>query len=112
MMVLSSSAFSTSRRYYSTATPPHTDTDIIEYLVQQRLQARKVRDFAEADRLKALLEAYDVVLVDFPYSKGGHTTWTFQQRHQEVPECSLMKLARYVVVTVFVFFTLMTPHLS
>ena len=92
-------SISTTRRYYDPTTPSHTD--FIENLVQQRHQARKMRDFVEADRIKVLLEqGYDVVLVDYPYSKGGHTTWSFLQGRQEISECSLMQLARYAILTI------------
>ena len=93
------SSITSTRRFFSSAGTTAPPTEMIEKLVQQRHQARKMRDFVEADRLKVLLEGHDVVLVDFPYKEGGHTTWSFLHRRPEVPELSLMKLARYVVFT-------------
>jgi cysteinyl-tRNA synthetase len=45
----------------------------IESLLYLREQARKQRDFAEADRLRGELTALGVTLKD---SRGGGTTWT------------------------------------
>lgn len=44
----------------------------IEALVQQRSQARQNKDFAEGDRLRDLLQAQGITLVD---KAGGKTEW-------------------------------------
>ena len=48
-----------------------SDNDQIEALVQQRLQARAEKNWAEADRIRDELHAMGVELED----KGGETTW-------------------------------------
>ncbi|MEB3227872.1 MAG: cysteine--tRNA ligase [Synechocystis sp.] len=48
-----------------------SDADIDE-LVNQRIQARKNKDYAEGDRLRDLLQAQGITLVDKP---GGITEW-------------------------------------
>jgi cysteinyl-tRNA synthetase len=47
------------------------DAAAIESLIQQRLDARKNRDWAEADRIRDALKAQDIVLED----GAGGTTW-------------------------------------
>jgi cysteinyl-tRNA synthetase len=44
----------------------------VERLIEQRLQARKARNFAEADRIRAELDATGIELEDH---KDGPTTW-------------------------------------
>ncbi len=44
----------------------------IEALVQQRQAARKAKNFAEADRIRDVLNAQKIVLIDQP---GGETRW-------------------------------------
>jgi cysteinyl-tRNA synthetase len=46
--------------------------DEIETLIQQRLEARKQKNFAESDRIRDALKAQGVVLIDKP---GGVTEW-------------------------------------
>ncbi len=48
------------------------DTAWIEDTIQRRLAARKARDYAEADRIRAELAAKGVILEDKP---GGKTEW-------------------------------------
>jgi len=47
------------------------DTDKIEALIQQRLQARASKDWAEADRIRDELKSIGIELED----KGGETIW-------------------------------------
>lgn len=48
-----------------------TDQEI-ETLIQQRLEARKNKNYAEGDRIRNELQAQGIILVDKP---GGITTW-------------------------------------
>ncbi len=48
----------------------------IETLVQQRTQARKAKNFAQADQIRDQLKAKGVILIDQP---GGETRWYREQ---------------------------------
>ncbi|HEY9826243.1 MAG TPA: cysteine--tRNA ligase [Stenomitos sp.] len=50
----------------------NTDDDRIEQLVQERRAARKAKNFAESDRIRDLLTAENIVLIDQP---DGTTRW-------------------------------------
>jgi cysteinyl-tRNA synthetase len=47
------------------------DSDAIEAAIQERLSARKTRDFARADAIRADLAGRGIILEDGP----GGTTW-------------------------------------
>ncbi|PSB06342.1 hypothetical protein C7B76_29800 [filamentous cyanobacterium CCP2] len=53
------------------ATPSSDDANI-ESLIQQRLEARKAKNWAESDRIRDELKAQGIVLIDKP---GGVTEW-------------------------------------
>ncbi len=50
------------------------DSAEIDALIQQRMQARKNKDFAKADRIRDLLQSKNIVLEDGPEG----TTWRFE----------------------------------
>lgn len=56
----------------ASATPPGLSDAEIEALVNQRTQARQNKDFAEGDRLRDLLQAQGITLVD---KAEGKTEW-------------------------------------
>ena len=69
--------------------------DSVAGIVARRTAARQRRDFKEADRLKSLLEEkFNVELVDHPYSKGGHTTWSVSDAPNASSHMSVMRIAR------------------
>lgn len=55
-----------------TATPDGLSDAAIADLVAQRVEARKAKNFAESDRLRDILQAEGIVLIDKP---GGTTEW-------------------------------------
>lgn len=55
----------------SSSTDDITDNDI-ETLVQERLEARKAKNYAEGDRIRDLLKEQGITLIDAP---GGVTKW-------------------------------------
>jgi cysteinyl-tRNA synthetase len=62
-----------------TGYPPIVEVSLssaeVETLIQKRAEARKNKDWAEADRIRDELEAKGVVLED---GAGGKTTWRRQ----------------------------------
>lgn len=50
------------------------EKEVIELLIQQRLDARKAKNFAEADRIRAVLDAKNIVIKDNPTG----TTWNYK----------------------------------
>ena len=57
--------------YLQSGVAAEGDNELIETLVEQRLQARRDKNWVEADRIRDKLQAMGVELED----KGGNTSW-------------------------------------
>ena len=79
-------------------TPMDPSTTLkIEELVRKRTEYRLHREYLLADQIKSELENdFQVVLKDFPFREGGHTTWTPKRSlpRSDSEEPSLMTLIK------------------
>lgn len=67
--------------------------DEITELIKEREVCRRHRNYEEADRIKSLLESMEVDIKDYPFTKGGHSTWTRKFTSGDI-RFSIMQLAR------------------
>ena len=73
----------------------------IEELVQRRTTLRRNREYVLADEIKVALEIkFNVVLKDFSYKEGGHTTWSLQRSLPSIDsdDRSLMMIIKQLCV--------------
>jgi cysteinyl-tRNA synthetase len=70
-ITLTMSAFDNDEKMVMTATTQHTP-ESIQFLIKARQEAKQTKNFAEADRIRAELLKYDIILEDKP---GGITEW-------------------------------------
>lgn len=64
------------------------DETLIETLIADRIDARRARDFATADRIRAELDAMGLVIIDGKDEETGAlwTTWTLRSPDEDEDE--------------------------
>lgn len=61
------------------------DETLIEKLIEDRIDARRARDFAKADRIRAELDAMGLIIIDGKDEETGAfwTTWDVRPAEDE-----------------------------
>eukprot|EP01041_Mallomonas_annulata_P005606 gene5606-11319_t len=73
------------------------DESVINNLVEERVAYRLSRNYAEADRIKNILEKHDIVVTDLPFQEGGQSIWKFRRPVlEELPGIGVMEAVKQI----------------